>query len=459
MKVGLLKYWDRIRTSFWFLPATMAAGAVALSFATVALDRTLEERWLRSVEWVYAGGAEGASSVLETIAGSMITVAGVVFSLTLVALTLASSQFGPRLLRNFMSDTTNQFVLGTFVATFLYCLLVLRTLRFTEGDVFVPHLSVTLGLLFAVASLGVLIYFIHHVSVSIQADQVVARVSTELLDGIDDLFPEQIGAPASGPSEAPDAVALERLDLDARPVKSASDGYLQLIDADALMELAVEEDFVVLVLCRPGDYVVAGSPLAKISPGNKLDERIATRINAVFALGEQRSPVQDIEFAVRQLVEVAVRALSPGVNDPFTAVSCIDRLGSASCRLVQREFPSPYRQDEQGILRVVAPATTFRAIADVAFNDIRAYARSSATVTARLLHIITMVAAFARRRGDRDVLRQHAQMIARGSEEGLPEVNDRSAVAAELRLAMRALESAGEDAESVATRYHPETKA
>ena len=459
MKVNLLKYWDRIRTSFWFLPAAMAAGAVALSFATVELDRAAEDRWLDAADWAYAGGAEGASSVLETIAGSMITVAGVVFSLTLVALTLASSQFGPRLLRNFMRDTTNQMVLGTFVSTFLYCLLVLRTIRFTEGDVFVPHLSVTLGLLFAVASLGVLIYFIHHVSVSIQADQVVARVSMELLEGIDGLFPEQIGAPAAGPQAAPDSVALDRLNRDAKPVQSASDGYLQLVDADALMELAVEEDILVQVLCRPGDYVVAGSPLAKISPGGKLDERLTTRINAVFALGKQRTPVQDIEFAVRQLVEVAVRALSPGVNDPFTAVSCVDRLGSALCRVVQREFPSPYRQDETGALRVVAPATTFRAIVDVAFNDIRAYARSSATVTIRLLHTITAVAGFARRQADKAVLREHAQMIARGSEGGLPEINDRRAVASALRLAMRALEDNVPGVESAAMRDHPEVDA
>jgi len=458
VKVNLLKYWDRIRTSFWFLPAAMAAGAVALSFATVELDRAAEDRWLSSVDWVYAGGAEGASSVLETIAGSMITVAGVVFSLTLVALTLASSQFGPRLLRNFMRDTTNQMVLGTFVATFLYCLLVLRTLRFTEGDVFVPHLSVTLGLLFAVASLGVLIYFIHHVSVSIQADQVVSRVSAELLEGIDGLFPEQIGAPAAGPRAAPDAGALERLDRDGRSVQSASDGYLQLVDADTLMDLAVDEDILVQVLCRPGDYVVAGSPLAKISPGGKLDEGLTARVNAVFALGEQRTPVQDIEFAVRQLVEIAVRALSPGVNDPFTAISCLDRLGSALCRVAQREFPSPYRQDDQGALRVVAPATTFRTIVDVAFNDIRAYARSSATVTIRLLHTITAVARCIRRPADKAVLREHVQMIARGSEGGLPEANDRRAVASALRLAMRALEANVQGAEPGDMRPHPEAE-
>ena len=178
MRAQLLKYWDRIRSSFWFLPSLMACGAVALALATVALDGSVTDDWLQTLAWVYTGGAEGASAVLETIAGSMITIAGVVFSLTLVALSLASSQFGPRLLRNFMRDTANQVVLGTFVATFLYCLLVLRTIRRADEVAFVPHLSVTLGVLFAIASLGVLIYFIHHVSVSIQADEIIARVGS-----------------------------------------------------------------------------------------------------------------------------------------------------------------------------------------------------------------------------------------------------------------------------------------
>lgn len=154
----------------------MTGGAAALAFATVALDEAFANEWLQALGWVYTGGAEGASLVLSTIAGSMITIAGVVFSMTLVALSLASSQLGPRLLRNFMRDTTNQAVLGTFVSTFVYCLLVLRTIRRAEETLFVPHLSVTIGVLFALASLGVLIYFIHHVSVSIQADEVVARI-------------------------------------------------------------------------------------------------------------------------------------------------------------------------------------------------------------------------------------------------------------------------------------------
>ncbi|MBC7706367.1 MAG: DUF2254 domain-containing protein, partial [Rhodoferax sp.] len=173
MKTQPYKFWDRLRSSLWFVPATMAFLAVALAVAAVELDKAVADDWLLSLGWSYSGGAEGASLVLGTVAGSMIAIAGAVFSMTLVALSLASSQLGPRLLRNFMRDTVNQVVLGTFVATFVYCLLVLRTIRRADEVAFVPHLSVTIGVLLAIVSVGVLIYFIHHISVSIQADQVV----------------------------------------------------------------------------------------------------------------------------------------------------------------------------------------------------------------------------------------------------------------------------------------------
>ena len=169
-----------------------------LALAAVALDEAVSDRWLQSLSWAYNGGAEGASPVLGTIAGSMITIAGVVFSMTLVALTLASSQLGPRLLRNFMRDTVNQAVIGTFVSTFVYCLLVLRTIRRADEVAFVPHLAVTLGVLLALVSLGVLIYFIHHVAVSIQADQVIARVGKELFESIERLYPRRIGDAPEG---------------------------------------------------------------------------------------------------------------------------------------------------------------------------------------------------------------------------------------------------------------------
>jgi uncharacterized membrane protein len=436
MRAQILKHWDRIRSSFWFLPSVMAGAAVALAFATVALDTAVTNEWLRSRSWTYTGGAEGASAVLETVAGSMITIAGVVFSLTLVALSLASSQFGPRLLRNFMRDTTNQLVLGTFVASFLYCLLVLRTIRRADEVAFVPHLSVTLGVLFALVSLGVLIYFIHHVSMSIQADEIIARVSSELAAGIDRLFPKQLGKSAAGAARPR---VPETFDQDARIVEAAGDGYLQLIDAEGLMGLAADEDAIFRIERRPGQYVIAGSPLLRAWPGERVTDDLAAKVNAVFVLGNQRTDAQDIEFAVHQLVEIAARALSPGVNDPFTAIACVDRLGSALCRLARRELPSPYRYDEQNRLRVVAPAITFPEIADAAFNQIRQHSRPNAALAIRLLDTIAVIAAAAQRTEDRDALRRHADMIVRGAREALPEAEDRRSVEARYEAARLAL--------------------
>ena len=446
MKALIIKYWDRLRSSFWFLPALMAGGAVALAYATVALDETaMVNDWLRLQRWVYTGGAEGASLMLGTIASSMITIAGVVFSMTLVALSLASSQLGPRLLRTFMRDRTNQVVLGTFIATFVYCLLVLRTIRRADEIAFVPHLSVTIGLLFALASLGVLIYFIHHVSVSIQADEVVARVGIELIQGIDRLFPQPVSNVQVRPAVVASAASPpDEFDREAHPVASAEDGYLQYIDADALMTLATEQKMLLRIEKRPGQYVAMGCPLATAWPGDRVTEPLAAAINAVFILGHQRTAAQDVEFAIHQLVEIAVRALSPGINDPFTAITCVDRLGSALRRLAQRNMPSSLnRFDEEGQLRVIMPAITFPVIVNAAFNQIRQHARSSAAVTVRLLETIAMIAEVVLRPEDRAELHRHAEMIVRGAREALPEHWDRQEVEERYHAAARVLGYSG----------------
>ncbi len=453
LKAQILSVWDRLRSSFWFLPSLMAGGTLVLAFVTVAVDEAVADKWMREQRWAYTGGAEGASAVLGTIAGSMITVAGLVFSLTLVALTLASSQFGPRMLRNFMRDTTNQIVLGTFISTFLYCLLVLRTIRREGEGAFVPHLSVTLGVAFAMASLWVLIYFIHHVSMSIHADEIVARVAAELTESIDRLFPQRIGQALARPTtERAETTSAESsraqtklpededLDRAALQIRAHHDGYLQLIDADALMSLAVCNDVLVRIDRRPGHYIVADGPLATVSPSNRVDDDCAAAIRAAFVVGRQRTPVQDLEFSVLQLVEIAVRALSPGVNDPFTAMTCVDRLASALCRLAGRDIPSPLRVDERGRLRVIAPATTFSAVVDAAFNQVRQNARTSAAVSIRLLEAIATIAASVTRPDDRTALRRHAEMVARGAREGLPEENDRADVEQRYRAACELLD-------------------
>jgi uncharacterized membrane protein len=440
MRTLFLAVWDRLRSSLWFLPALMAVATVALSFATVALDERVTDEWLKELGWTYSGGAEGASLMLSTVAGSMIAIAGTVFSMTLVALSLASSQLGPGLLRNFMRDTGNQLVLGTFVATFLYCLLVLRTIRRADETVFVPQLSVSIAILLAIISLGVLIYFIHHVSMSIQTDEVIARVGKHLIEGIDRLFPGHLGEPGPlCPATSIDTRLPEGFEGGAGPVDAEQDGYLQRIDADALMALAEQEDLLLRLERRPGHYLVKGSPLVMVWPADRVTDDLAIRLNAAFAVGHQRTSAQDVEFHVNQLVEIAVRALSPGVNNPFAAIACVDRLGSGLCRLAERDTPSTHRFDTQGRLRLVAAGPTFAGILDASFNPIRQSARSNPAVLIRLLESIGQIAGAVHRSQDRIALARHATMLARAARQALPEPDDRDAVQARFEIALDAL--------------------
>ena len=418
----------------------MACLAAALAVLAVELDKAFAEDLLERLSWVYSGGAEGASLLLGTVAGSMIAIAGTVFSMTLVALSLASSQLGPRLLRNFMRDTANQVVLGTFVATFVYCLLVLRTIRRADELTFVPHLAVSIGVLLAVVSIGVLIYFIHHVSVSIQADEVVARVGRELEDGIDRLFPGHFGKSAFDILSSQGEVALpESFAREARPICAREDGYLQLIDADALMDAASKENLLIRLEHRPGHYLVKGRVMVMAWPGDQLSESLIEKINAAFVFGNQRTSAQDVEFSFQQLVEIALRALSPGINDPFTAIACVDRIGSALCRLARRDMPSSHRFDAQGRLRLVAPGPSLTGIVDIAFNQIRQSSRSNPAVAIRMLDAIAQIAERVQSSADTENLLRHAEMILRGARDAVPEADDLRAVEAAFTAAKQAL--------------------
>ena len=398
-----------------------------LSLATIRLDRaTADRNWIATLGWTFTRGPEGSRAVLSTVAGSMMTITSVAFSITIVALQLASSQFGPRLLRNFMRDRVNQAALGTFIATFTYCLLVLRTVNGTENERFVPHLSVTLGLLLALASLGMLIYFFHHAAASIQADNVIAEVGRELHHAIDRLFPECLGhgEPGGAPGRDGDDMPAG-FDHESSPVLSEHGGYIQAIDVEGLLSLAVERDLIVRVSRRPGKFVIAGGELAQVWPGDRLDNELAGAVRGAFYLGAQRTLTQDVEFAIDQLVEVAVRALSPGVNDPFTAIACVDRLGETLCTLAGREIPSPYRYDDDGRLRAVADVSTLPGMVDAAFHQVRQASRGNAAVTFRLLETIGEVAGRTRDPDFLAALRRHADLVHRGSQEALPEQRDR----------------------------------
>jgi uncharacterized membrane protein len=421
------KLWDSLHSSYWFIPMLMAIGAVVLAFTMISLDRAGKAGPIEQLGWVYAGGPDGARAVLSTVAGSMATVTATAFSITIVALQLAASNFGPRLLRNFMQDTGNQLVLGTFIATFIYCLLVLRSIHGEDYNLFVPQLSVTVGIVLAIASIGVLIYFIHHASTIIQASHVIIGVSHDFDQAIDRLFPEEIGQAASEP-QRPMGEIPKQFDQEAASIRASEVGYLQVIDDDILMKLASHHDLLIRLRAQPGQFLVKEHELVQVYPRERVDRSLAERIRKAFILGRERTEQQDIEFPINQLVEIALRAISPAVNDPFTAVRCIDRLSAGLSSLIQRKFPSSYRYDKAHNLRVIAQPVMFERLVDQAFSPIRQYAQSDSAVTIRLLVAITRIAEANCYTTDQFALRHHAEMILRGSKEGLSEEYDRQAV-------------------------------
>ena len=432
--------WYRLEGNFLFMPAIMAVGAIVLSVTTIMIDNSflIEEdavRWL-----LYSGEADGARAVLSTIAGSMITVAGVVFSITIVVLSLASSQFGPRLIKNFMNVKTNQMVLGTFVATFIYGIIVLRTVNAVPQETFVPGLSVTTAMVMSLGSLGVLIYFIHSVSESIQAQHIIARVRHDLEKAVDRIFPEKLGQ-AEGPSHGPITREYDipaTCDRQVCQVKAATSGFLQSVDNDALMQIAVESDLLIHLGYRPGNFIIGGGVLVTVWPGEKVDQALSDKINAVFILGTERTLEQDVEFAISQLVEIAVRALSPGINDPITATTCVSWLGASLCQLANRKLPASHRYDSQNRLRVICKVFTFEGMLDAAFNMIRQNAYTVPAVSISLLETIGAVLAQTRRPKDRAALLRQAAMVAEGCKLNLSADDDRKDLERRYQVALDA---------------------
>jgi len=385
----LLSAWDRLRGSFWFLPATMAAVAIGLSFGLIGIDNWLGSGAVKHIDYLYLFGPEGARAILSTIASSMITVAGLTFSITMLTLQLASSQFGPRLLRNFMRDRGNQVVLGTFIATFVYCLLVLRTVRGVEGSSFVPHVAVAFGVLMALASLGVLIFFIHHVASAIRIETLLTELATETRATIERLYPEQLGRDAAAPAGTPTLPS--DFDAAARPITAADSGYLQRVDVEGLMQLAVEHDLVLRIDARPGQFVIGDEAILRAHPKSLVTDEVVSRLRSSFIVGEERTPDQDLAFSVRRIVEIAQRALSPGINDPTTALYCIDRLREAFVLLAGRDLPSARRVDNNGRLRVVADVVMLDELASATFTAVARYGIGDSDVVHGLIDAIESV--------------------------------------------------------------------
>lgn len=389
---------------FWLRPALLVAFGMALGEAMVWAERVGYSASLVSGGWIYSGGEAGARSLLSAVASSTIGVAGTVFSITVAALSLASGQMGPRLLRNFTRDPGNQVVLGTFLGTFAYALVLLRTVRSVEETAFVPHLGISGALLLALLCVAALVWFVHHVANSINVDNVIGLVHADLLGAIATL---EKGSDAPAPARSPD--------LAAEPVRFGGNGYLRALDEDALADWAAEHKVTLWLRVRPGNYLFPGGVVADIerqagsAPQSESGSSAEEAFAAAASIGERQAAAQDLEFAVRQLVEVAVRALSPGINDPFTAIAVLDRLGATLCAIADRQMPAPVlRRDERATL--VRNTPDYDGLCDAMFHMIRQNSGGSAAVLIRLVETVRRVEEVEQDTRRRATLRRHVEL-------------------------------------------------
>ena len=410
-----LQLWRSFRASYWFVPSLMVVIAIVLGALMVWLDSGPAGGLLDAIGWYQKSKPEGAREVLSAIAGSMITVAGVVFSITIVAISFAANQYGPRILTNFMSDRGNQITLGTFIATFVYSIVVLRTI-YSGDSQFVPQLAVMVAMILALCSIVVLIYFIHHVPESIHINTITSRVGRQLISSIGEQFPACFGDPPDHSGEElrgfkRAAEAAFGSGGDATAVECGDNGYLQAIDDDHLLSVACKHDLVISLCLAPGHFVHKGRAIALAAPAERVGESARKAIRASWAVGPSRTPDQDLLFLIDELVEIAARALSTGVNDPYTAMTCADWLTAAVIELAGRQPPSPYRLDEQGELRVVAPSATFDVHLDRGFGRYRPYAAKDVNAAAHFVSRIALIARECRSSEQTQALSRQAEAL------------------------------------------------
>jgi uncharacterized membrane protein len=419
----LIFFWKELLASFWFVPVLIIGLSIVLSIGLVTIDSYIKlshDGWLRLF---FVNSADSARSILATISGAMIGVAGTVFSVTLVALTLASSQFGPRLIKNFMYVRLNQVVLGSYISTYLYCLLVLNTIKDNDNYNFIPSISILVAIFAAIMNIILLIVFIHQIAVSIQADKVISDISDLIARQVRTLFPERMGNELNNETVFDEDAAFSAYSRKTS-IKSSKAGYLQYIDGERLMKIVTENDTLIKLYHRPGSFLVEGEEIAVLCSNQELEDEFLKNIPDQFIFGKTKTSQQDLEFSIHQMVEIAARALSPGVNDPYTAISCIDNLTATLCYLAKAKFPSKYRVDKDANLRVIAEVLDFEGVLDAAFNQIRQFSGGSTAVIIRLMEALKTIFNMVSTESHKNAVIKHAEMVYRRGKETIKEEND-----------------------------------
>ncbi len=420
---------EALRTTFWLVPTLLVVVAAVMFVVTFSIDLAAYHGDLTLPFWIRTGSADAGRQVLIAIAAAIITVVGVVFSITILALTLASQQFGPRMMRNFVRDLGNQMTLGVFVASFVYAVMALGSITGSSSRAFVPHLSITVAEALLMVDLAVLIYFIHHIAKSIQLPEVIAGIARDLMRAIDIEFPAttHTGRPADLPAGAGRSVTelLRVIDGRGSVVPAARSGYLQFVGYAQLVDIAMHTDSVIRLHHRPGHFLIAGHPVASVWPGGAA-KQVSEHLARAHITGPHRTLTQDPVFAIDQLVEIAIRALSPAVNDTFTALTCIDWLAAGLSRVSSRQLVEGVYRDKLGQIRLIESDPSYSRLVNRAFDKVRQAARGMPAVLIRLLTAIESIMRDTASEEQRAVLLRQAEMILLNAKQSVTDSNDLS---------------------------------
>ena len=434
----LKQQWSDLRATFWFLPFLIVLTSIVYAVVLIQTDYTGGDRWLAQWPRIFGVGAEGAREMLSTLAGSMMSVMGITFSMTLLALTLASSQYTSRILRNFMRSRVTQFTLGTFAGIFIYCLIVLHSIR-TGDAAFVPSLAVFFAFVLAFGGIAILIFFIHHIASSIQASSIIAEVASETNASIDRLLPEKQDIDHDeGEDRNEDLESLDARDW--YPVPAAQSGYIQSVNNTALMNLARNGRTIVRMEHGIGAFVVQDTALISLALTYPPDQDTIDALNGAYTISRHRTVDQDPAFGIRQIVDIALKALSPGVNDTSTAVMCVDYLTSILARLTGRQFPPLYGYEGE-TLRVVAIAPGFEGILAESFDQIRSSAEANAAILERMLGALDSIGGLTIRFRYLRALDEQLQCIEEQADRCIDSSHDRARIERRLSQVRETLEA------------------
>ena len=419
--------WDRLKVSFWFAPLVMSLVAILLAWAMYWVDVHIPNELLQNNRFILNGSVDELRVILITIATTTLATAGVVFTLLTLPLSTVAAQYGSRLLRVFLGDRITQLVLGMFVATFVYCISAATTIPPATVQPEGPQLTATVGLLLMLATFASLILLVQHISTMLQAPNIAAAAGAELLEVVRAEIPDEVRSgddhKHSG-QEAPDTL----VETEGSPVCVSDTGYIQYIDPEYLLPLVQERDLVIRLLHKPGHFISRGDVVALVWPAGRFDEQLEGQICHAFQIGNGRTPTQDVEYAVNQLVEMAVRAMSPAINDPFTAMTCLDYVGNGLALFIRQGEKGSHYYDRDGRLRLVLKPITFDELLSAAFDMLRHASCDNASVLLHMLQVIDTISQEAKSPEDRQQLLRHVNLIQAESHAGSLIERDRQSV-------------------------------